>query len=270
MTKTNNLYMLATGALAAKRLDLQDRLFSKSSHQHLAKAGLAKGKIICDIGCGSGIMTEYLAKEVGEAGHVYAMDISQKQLDVVEERIKACGLKNVTYILGDITERNNLPKAEADIIYSRFLLMHLKNPQVAIENMKSILKPKGVIVSQEPIWQTNQSSLHQEMFKDYVTSIIALGKYKGLDYSIGKRLKNLLEHVGFAKTEVNITAQKFPAKESKPLLALGLAEWAPSAIAAEILTQEKIDSWQEVISSINEEDESFYLTLEHAYALARK
>ena len=40
-----------------------------------------------DIGCSIGIMTEYLAHKVGSAGRRYAIDMSQKQLDIMKERL---------------------------------------------------------------------------------------------------------------------------------------------------------------------------------------
>lgn len=56
-----------------------------------------------------GGITTYLPKEVGEASHVYAIDMSEELLAVAKEKVKAEGLKNVTFIHGDIRSQENLP-----------------------------------------------------------------------------------------------------------------------------------------------------------------
>ena len=65
-----NNYILATSAKAAQNLDTQHDLMAAAAHEQLAKAGLKKGKVVWDVGCGSGAMTDYLARQVGEEGQV--------------------------------------------------------------------------------------------------------------------------------------------------------------------------------------------------------
>ncbi|WP_236682672.1 class I SAM-dependent methyltransferase [Rickettsia felis] len=94
------------------------------------------------MGCGNGTMTEIMASRVGDSGQVYAVDISEQQIQIAKQRIKNAGFKNVTFIASDLYSLLNNNYSKADIVYSRLLLMHLKNPVEAIKLMSSLLKKR--------------------------------------------------------------------------------------------------------------------------------
>ncbi len=131
----NNSYVLATGKVGAKALDLQQEIIAQGSYNLLQKAGLKAGMVAYDVGCGSGAMTVYLAQQVGSNGRVYAVDVSEEQLNVARQKVKEAGLSNVTFIQADAQQLEQLPDTLADIIYFRYLLVHLSQPQLALENM---------------------------------------------------------------------------------------------------------------------------------------
>lgn len=53
----------------APRLTIQNDTLKEGTEKHLSAAGLSAGQIVCDIGCGNGVMLPYLAKAVGESAH---------------------------------------------------------------------------------------------------------------------------------------------------------------------------------------------------------
>ena len=101
--------------------------------------------VVWDIGCGSVIMTEHLAEAVGSEGLVYALGVSEDQIKVAKNRIKAVGYKNFQFIVGDINTLDASKYQKAYLVYSRFLLMHVYEPVKLIKHMTSLLKPDGVI-----------------------------------------------------------------------------------------------------------------------------
>jgi ubiquinone/menaquinone biosynthesis C-methylase UbiE len=265
----NEKYVLATGDAAQERLELQNRLLIKDASAHLEKAKLSKGMIVWDIGCGVGAMTSYLAKEVGETGHVYALDISKEQLEVAETRIKSEGYKNVTFIKGDINELENTSKNLADLVYMRFVLMHLVHPEKALEKIKSLLKKDGVIVSQESIMSTIIQG--KPIIDDYVNIVMALGHYKKVDYDIGNRLEDLYKKAGFDPIKIYYNQQKIPAIDFKKMLLMGLSEWKNKAIKINLLTADKVTAWEKEIESIPTNDPNLMFVLaKQAYVLAWK
>jgi ubiquinone/menaquinone biosynthesis C-methylase UbiE len=61
--------------------------------------GLRRGQVIAEIGAGPGYFTTRLARAVGPAGHVYAVDPEPAVLDVLRKRLKRAGVRNVTPVL---------------------------------------------------------------------------------------------------------------------------------------------------------------------------
>ena len=61
--------------------------------------GLRRGQVIAEVGSGPGYFTPRLARAVGRAGHVYALDPEPAVLDVLRHRMKRAGVRNVTPVL---------------------------------------------------------------------------------------------------------------------------------------------------------------------------
>lgn len=267
--KKNEKYVLATGDKARERLELQNNLLAKDAYEHLEKAKLSKGMIVWDIGCGVGAVTSYLADKVGETGHVYALDISQEQLKTAEKRIKSEGHKNVTFIKGDINELENTSKNPADLIYMRFVLMHLVHPENALEKIKPLLKQGGVIVSQESIMSTIAQG--KPVIDDYVGVVMALGKHNNVNYDIGNRLEELYKKAGFDRVKVYYNQQKIPPTDLKKMLLMGLSEWKNKAIEINLLTTDKVAAWEKEIEAIPTNDPNLMFSLaKQAHVLAWK
>jgi ubiquinone/menaquinone biosynthesis C-methylase UbiE len=62
--------------------------------------GLRRGQVVAEIGSGPGYFTLRLARAVGPSGHVYAVDPEPAMLEVLRDRLRRAGLRNVTPVLG--------------------------------------------------------------------------------------------------------------------------------------------------------------------------
>ena len=61
--------------------------------------GLKPGMAVADVGAGSGRISLMMAPLVGEQGKVYAVDISQKMLDYLSDKLNRQDVKNVELVL---------------------------------------------------------------------------------------------------------------------------------------------------------------------------
>lgn len=259
-------YVLQTGKQGAERLNLQQDFLSEASNEHLRKAGLSRGKIVLDVGCGNGAMIPHLAEEVGEEGHVYAIEMSEKQIELAKEKVKSKGLKNVTFIQGDIRSLKECPE-KADIAYIRYVLMHVPDPGRVLTQVKNLMKPGGFIALQEPIMSTSQ---YKDM-GEYSNTILALGEKMKVDYDIGKKLEDLCRKAGYVNPVVSYRRPTAEMPVIKHMLCLGLNEWKNKAIGEKITTQEKVEEWERIIKSWPDIDtDSSYLLPEQAYLIGRK
>jgi len=260
----SDVYILKTGEAGTKTLELQHRALADGSYGHLKKAGLSPGQTVWDVGCGSGIMTEYFAKTVGETGRVYALDISREQIKVAKKRIEAACLENVTFVQKEITDLEGFPNDEADIVYGRFILMHLKNPEKALKTMHSLLKTGGMLALQESIMSTTRACV-----EGYIKTLIALGQLKGVDFDIGTRLARLCQEIGFKKVQSNFFQPKMTAREAEEFFLGRSAEWEEEAIQLRLTTREQMEQWKkETVRMFSSSD--YFSLAKQAYVLAQK
>jgi len=66
--------------------------------------GVKPGMVVGEAGAGEGYFTFKLSRRVGETGKVYANDIVQRVLNVIEGRCKREGITNITTILGKVED----------------------------------------------------------------------------------------------------------------------------------------------------------------------
>jgi ubiquinone/menaquinone biosynthesis C-methylase UbiE len=104
-----------------------------------------KDKLILDAGCGTGYKSLVLA-EANPGAKVIGIDISEQSLDLARKRFQHHGLENGEFHLLSIYELPNLG-LEFDYINCDELLYLFPEPAVALEAMKLVLKPHGIIRS---------------------------------------------------------------------------------------------------------------------------
>lgn len=258
------VYMLKTGHEGSKRLEHQHNLIAQMSYDKLKNEGIKEGSIVWDLGCGNGMMTAYLAKEVGSSGHVYAIDISESQLALAKDRINEQGFKNVTFIHTDIGTDTNFNKESVDIIFCRFLLMHVKNPDFVINTMKEVLKPNGRVINQESTLSAQRELFRKELSSG-IDAIVALGHKTGVDYNIRLRLMDLYKQAGFTHVQEDLTTINLSGKDIRTAFLMSLSEWKDNAIEANVATEEQVQMWENVLHSISD-DERFACPFHHAIA----
>ncbi|MCB1036811.1 MAG: methyltransferase domain-containing protein, partial [Acidobacteria bacterium] len=108
----------------------------------LKALGLKPGQRVADVGAGTGLYTRLLAKAVGPAGKVYAVDISQPFLDLIAADAAAAGLANVTTVLGE-DHSARLPDASVDVVFHCDTYHHFEYPRSMTRDLARALRPGG-------------------------------------------------------------------------------------------------------------------------------
>lgn len=254
---TSDTYALSTGKIGSERLDIQSEYMHTESCDHLARAGLKKEQIVCDIACGNGYMTHYMAEVVGPKGHVYALDASSAQLEFAKRRIQEAGFKNVTFIQANILDDLKWTIPQADLVYSRLLLMHVTEPNKAIANMLSLLKTNGALALQEPITSSCYVSGDPNQLQSFKKTIVALGTHLGLDYDIGFRLKTLVEEQGLKDVEQKERQFELEPDFARKLLKLTLKDWGERAFNEKIISEDDYFVFEDDIALL---DKPFWIS----------
>lgn len=134
-----------TDEWTASLLSPERRLSGLSPQELMKEAGLRPGMTVVDYGCGPGLLTLLAAKAVGSDGRVYALDIHEGMVSLVESRAAEAGLANVTALLNDGPEAP-LPGGVADVILCT-LVFHYKESrderQALTDDLARLLRPGG-------------------------------------------------------------------------------------------------------------------------------
>lgn len=271
--KKSSAYILATGKDGTSNLDLQHEILKQESFAQLKEAGLAKTMTIWDIGCGSGVMTAYLADRVGEEGVVYAMDASEAQIKVAQERIQSKGYKNVKFIIGDVNNLDNSKYEKADIVYSRFLLMHVSHPEEVINIMASLLKTDGKLCLHESTMNSIKENNTNPFLNKYYSLMIDYGKLKGFNYNIGRELPAICSGLNIFSKITHYTKNYATGDDIKKLLSLRFDELKDKLISSNLITEEEYIKLKMDINNYlftNKECESSSIMAELSHIIAYK
>jgi len=230
-------YVLATGDAAANRLRILHQVYGPGSRSLLERAGIQPGMRVADLGCGVGMMTRLLAELVGPSGTVVGVDLSAAQIEQARAMLPAA-LANVTFIEASATN-TGLPKESFDLVYSRFLLIHLMEPEVALREMHDLLKPNGILVCEDGDL-TSADSDPASKLRAFSHLFGGLGPKRGVDYTLGRRLFRLVLAANFSQPEITLNQPAFTQSENKRLLELSVAEAGPAFVAAGLITSEEL------------------------------
>lgn len=108
------------------------------------------GDKVVDVGCGWGDTAIRLARMVGPQGSVLGLDCCDGFLAFGREEAEAAGLENLTFIEADVQTYRFKPVH--DFCFSRFGTQFFENPVAALRNMRSSLKPGGIMTM--IVWRT--------------------------------------------------------------------------------------------------------------------
>jgi ubiquinone/menaquinone biosynthesis C-methylase UbiE len=131
------------------------------------------GMTICDMGCGNGFHTLPLAKEVGETGKIYAVDVQPEMIEMLKQNLDVKGVKNVIPIVGAFHDPK-LPPDTCDLILLVDVYHEFSHPVQMLAAMRKALKPDGQLVLVEfraedkmvpikPEHKMSKEQIHKEM-----------------------------------------------------------------------------------------------------------
>lgn len=208
---------------------------------------------VVDIGCGSGLNSLWMAEVVGSRGHVTAADASPDQLRIAEQNAAQRGLRNISFAVADACD-THLPRASFDLVYSRFLMCHLTQPSKAIDELRQLLKPGGLLVCEDFDSDSMYTDPPTPAYERLRSMVEITHRGRGADSRIGMKLHRLILDSGFPAPEIRITQPAYFRGPEKLFWELSLREAAPGVLAAGVATPHEIDSLCAEFRRIAEDD----------------
>jgi SAM-dependent methyltransferase len=137
-------YTFGDSDLAARRLALVAATFARTTRQFLlTRAGPAPAFAI-DLGCGPGFTTELIRATVGPA-RLLGVDVSPSFVAAAAKRLAD---DRTRLLCADVLDLP-LEVTDADLIFARMLLTHLRDPLAAIDVWRGRLSERGVLLLEE-------------------------------------------------------------------------------------------------------------------------
>lgn len=167
-----------------------DKRTLENANKNLLKY-LQPGMHVLDVGCGSGSITKGIAEKVGPSGKVTGIDTGEQLVALANTNYPELDCRVADIYNFDTTERY-------DVITSARVLQWLKDPQVALLKMKTLLKPNGVIAildyNHEKISWTPAIPAEMQLFYN---AFLQWRKDAGFDNAIADHLGDIFSSIGF-------------------------------------------------------------------------
>ena len=114
--------------------------------------GVQPGMHVLEVGCGTGVVTEELARRVGEQGTVTALDIQMELIQRARTRLREAGLADRVRFLFADTAGAPLDPQSADLIVLGSVLGEIPDPHSMLTTLFGVAKPGSrLAVYEEPL-----------------------------------------------------------------------------------------------------------------------
>jgi SAM-dependent methyltransferase len=151
----------------------------------VAALGAASGANIADVGAGHGYFTTRLAKAVGPAGRVFAVDVNPVSLRELRETLGS-DYPNVDVVRGD-EDNPHLPEATLDGILVVNAYHEFAEYRAMLGHLQRALKPGGRLVLIEPIPRAADATRSAQTKRHAIAIDLAEGELKEAGFDILQR-----------------------------------------------------------------------------------
>ena len=134
-------------AFIGRFLDSDVRRWLQPPDKLIERSGIKPGMVVVDLGCGSGGITTFTARVVGEKGKVYAVDIQPEMLQQLERKLSKPENHDITNIELKQASAYNLPLEDGaiDLAYMIAVFQEIPNRGKALREIWRVLKPGGIL-----------------------------------------------------------------------------------------------------------------------------
>jgi trans-aconitate 2-methyltransferase len=174
-------YTFGDSAIAARRLELLAQAFADSTREFLSACGAGRRRLAVDLGSGPGCSTRLLSEAV-QCERVVGLDISEPFV----EQARRLATERVSYIVHDFASVP-FPVGPSDLLFARFELSHVREPQPLIHAWATQLLPGGLLLLEETEW-IETSNLAFAQYLGIVESMLA---DQGARLYVGKDLAGM-------------------------------------------------------------------------------
>lgn len=195
-------YVLGTNEEELVRLGFQHRVWGEQAYALWERAEFAPGQSIVDLGCGPGFATLDLARLVGPAGRVIAVDHSARFLEHLQGQLAAQGITNVETRLQSV-EQLDLQRDSVDAVFARWVLCYLAKPESVVAAVTKALRSGGAFAVQDYFHYRGATLAPKSaIFTKVIEAVDASLRVRGGDSDFAGRLPGMMQRCGLWVREI--------------------------------------------------------------------
>lgn len=145
---SNTDYLLGANQSEFERLQFQHSVWRSNTNAFFDRLGVGEGWNCLDVGAGPGFVSFDLRERVGEKGSVTALEPSSLFLNWFSEQVQQKKWTNV-HLINGTAEDAELPQQQFDLIFVRWVIAFVSQPEIFLKRLLSSLKPNGIIAFQD-------------------------------------------------------------------------------------------------------------------------
>lgn len=233
-----NSYVIEGGEAGKARLALIARVLQPTTAQLFARLGLRAGMQALDVGCGGGVVALELARFAGPGGLVVGLDADAAMVALAQQDAAAAGTHNIAFRRADALELDE--PSTYDLVYARFLLTHLAEPQRALAGMLRAARPGGLVVVEDIDLTGSFCYPPHPAFQRQHELYTQVIRHSGGDPAIGLRLTDLLLQAGLDDVDLHVVQPVYRQGEGKRLFEITLERVTGALVAAELASAAEV------------------------------
>jgi ubiquinone/menaquinone biosynthesis C-methylase UbiE len=231
-------YVLRGGDEGAKRLRLLAAVKWPTTKSLLERAGLRRDMRCLDVGCGIGAVTLHMGEWVGPHGHVVGIDLDERCLELARQEARRRELP-VRFRAGSASE---IQEASVyDLVFGRFVLTHLRQPEQALQGMVKAARPGGLVVVEDLQFTGHFCYPECNAFDRYVALYQEVVRQRGGDPNIGPRLPSMFMATGLTDMELEVIQPTYWQGPGKEMASVSMEHIREAVLGAGLATAEEVD-----------------------------
>ncbi len=204
----------------------------------LDRMGLRRGMHCLDVGCGIGAVALRVAESVTPEGRVVGLDVDERCVALARLEAQRLGL-GVEFRVGSA---GDLQESGAyDLVFGRFVLTHLRDPERALRRMVEAARPGGVVVAEDIQFTGHFSYPACAAFDRYVGLYQEAVRRKGGDPNIGPRLPGMFLDAGLEGVDLEVVQPTYRQGPGKPIAAVTMEHIREAVVGAGLASEEEIN-----------------------------
>ena len=185
------------------RLDRYQRMFewNPASTVLYESADIQPGHTVAEFGCGPGLTAIEIAKWVGPAGHVHALDINSAFVALARENADHAGVGD--RITSHQSDGSDLPFPDEffDRVTTRNTLIYVDDPTASLTEFKRVLRPGGKVHAIEGDWPM---MVVEPVPTKTWQALVSNASHACRTPEIGRQLTGVMARSGFHDIEIQV------------------------------------------------------------------